>query len=367
MIGNLNQRRLEELILLANFLNSTDPRAMELIIKPTEACNFKCTFCSSTNITDDKKVELDHGYIFDFLDRFPNTSTIIVNGGDPLMMSPDYYWKIIEFLDDRQYKTSISFTTNLWAFYKKPSMWVDLFKHPRMGITTSFNYGDTRRITDTRIFTEDIFWKVSDKFTEHVGYRPDFISVITDENEDTALDNVRLAKRMDVECKLNYAMASGVQGKPYLLSKIYAKYIQVYNEGLMPWEFNTKQMVLRLKDYHTMCPQHRKCDENIRTMNPSGDYYSCGSIADDRTHPINFTREIYGKEFFTPLQADTNLVSMKEECLTCPMFKICNGCRKTIKDLKDHNLVEEHCTIMKTLASDILEINFAGVKDEPIN
>jgi molybdenum cofactor biosynthesis enzyme MoaA len=25
---------------------------MELIIKPTEKCNFKCTFCSSTHLTE---------------------------------------------------------------------------------------------------------------------------------------------------------------------------------------------------------------------------------------------------------------------------------------------------------------------------
>lgn len=349
--------------MLHKLLDSTDPRAMELIIKPTEACNFKCTFCSSTNITEDKASILDHQYIFDFLDRFPNTSTIIVNGGDPLMVHPDYYWKIIEFLDQRKYKSTISFTTNLWAFYKKPTMWETLFKHPRLGVMTSFNYGNTRRVTDTMVYTEDLFWEVSDMFAEHIGYRPAFISVITDENEDTAIDNVRLAKRMDVECKLNYAMASGIQGKPYLLSKIYRTYIDVYKLGLMPWEFNTKQLVNRLKGFHTMCPQNRQCDENIRAMNPSGDYYSCGSIADDRTHPINFIREIHGKEFFTPLQDDPTLVSMKEECLTCPMFKICNGCRKTVKDLKDHNLVEPHCKIMKSIAGEILEINFGGIKE----
>ena len=39
------------------------------------------------------------------------------------------------------------------------------------------------------------------------------------------------------------------------------------------------------------------------------------------------------------------------------MFSICNGCRKTIKDLKEANIVESHCTRMKKLASQILEIN----------
>ena len=68
---------------------------MELIIKPTEACNFKCTFCSSTDIAEDKSSRLDLEQVFKFLKRFPETNTIIVNGGDPLMVPVNYYWEII--------------------------------------------------------------------------------------------------------------------------------------------------------------------------------------------------------------------------------------------------------------------------------
>ena len=60
---------------------------MELIIKPTEACNFKCTFCSSTSIAESKVQLLSLDQIFQFLKRFPETNTIIVNGGDPLSSS----------------------------------------------------------------------------------------------------------------------------------------------------------------------------------------------------------------------------------------------------------------------------------------
>ena len=80
---------------------------MELIIKPTELCNFKCTFCSSTHITEDKSSLLPLDYIFKFLKRYPETNSIIVNGGDPLMVDPDYYWKIIEHLEENNYKSNI--------------------------------------------------------------------------------------------------------------------------------------------------------------------------------------------------------------------------------------------------------------------
>jgi len=329
---------------------------MELIIKPTEACNFKCTFCSSTSIAESKSQLLSHDQIFRFLKRFPQTSTIIVNGGDPLVVKPDYYWKIISFLDEHNMPATISFTSNLWDFYQHPDKWTDLFRHPRMGIATSFNYGDTRRITKARVYTEDIFWEVSNLFLEKVGYRPDFISVINDDNEDTALDNVRLAQKMNVECKLNYAMASGIQSKPYVLSKIYRTYLEVEKQGLTPWEFNTKQMIKRMSKVSTVCPQNRDCDSTIRCLQPAGDYYSCGAFGDDKENPISFEDEMNSPVVFKPLKEKLDIQFLKEECLTCPMFDICNGCHKTVRDLKRHNLVVEHCAIMKQNAPHILSL-----------
>ena len=340
---------------------------MELIIKPTERCNFKCTFCSSTKIADSKTVELSHDKIFQFLKRFPHTNTIIVNGGDPLMMSPDYYWKIIEYLEEHALETTISLTTNLWPFYKNPNKWLKLFKHPRVGICTSFQYGGGRLKGDFTEFSEEDFWNVSNKMKELVGYRPDFISVITKENEDKAIDNVLLAKKMGVVCKLNYAVASGPEIKflngikmglenyTYLLADIYEKYLQIYKLGLSEWEYNTTQLLKRFSS-NTTCPQNRRCDESIRNFNPGGDYYSCGAFGDDKEYEIDFDKEMSQKEIETPLQNDFNLMVLKQSCLTCPMFKICNGCRKTVSDLKRLSLVETHCKKMKSLAPDIIDI-----------
>lgn len=335
---------------------------MELIVKPTQKCNFHCSFCSSTDIAESNDVVLDLDYVFKFLMRYPQTNTIIINGGDPLMLDPQYYWDIIEHLDKHKYPATLSFTSNLWPFLKNPAKWTPLFRHPRVGVTTSFNYGDTRRITKTRVFTEADFWRVSDAMLEHVGYRPDFISVINDDNADTAIDNVALAVKMDVECKLNYAMASGVQGKPYQLSKMYETYIEIARRGWAKWELNTRQMVIRLQGGGTCCPQNRACDEGIRAMNPGGDYYSCGSLADDKVYPIKFVDEVVKNgPMQTPLQDDLMLDAMHSGCYTCPSFLICNGCRKTVKDHKQHNMVQSHCELMKTLIPAIEELQGLSV------
>ncbi len=321
---------------------------MDLIIKPTEKCNFSCTFCSSTQIAEDKAALLPVDKIARFLDRYPDTKTIIVNGGDPLVLSPDYYWQIISLIEERNMSTTLSFTTNLWAFYKKPEIWTELFRHTLVGVGTSFNYGSTRKITKDLVLTDDIFWKISDKFLHYIGYRPDFISVITEENFDTAMKNVYLARDMGVQAKVNYALGSGRLTKPFLKSKIYSFYLDVIDQKLEKYEYNTSQLLKKSKDQSTTCPLNRACDESIRCLQPEGDYYSCGAFGDDREYAIDFEAEMSGKKFL-PLQQNLDIQMLKHECLTCPLFEICNGCKKNISDLKRNNMVEDHCKGMQAL------------------
>lgn len=323
---------------------------MDLIIKPTELCNFKCTFCSSTDISEDSAKTLDIAEVYKFLDENPDTRTIIVNGGDPLMVKPQYYWDIIDYLDKKGMPTTISFTSNLWPFYKQPDKWKKLFNHPRLGITTSFQYGEGRLKGDRSRFSTEDFWKVSDAMLRDVGYRPDFITVVVEGELDIAIKNVELAKEMDVECKLNYAMASGSQSKPLLLADVYKVYIDVYKRGLAQWEYNTKDIIKSMRNEATSCPRNRKCDEGIRCIQPEGDQYTCGSFADDKEYPI-------GANF----RDDPELLSMNNWCFTCPMFSLCNGCSKTIKDHKRFNMHEKHCFEMKQLEKDLMRMRDDGI------
>lgn len=342
---------------------------MDLILKPTVNCNFKCTFCSSTHLSEESKDIVELSQIKEFIDRY-KTNTIIVNGGDPLMMPPEYYWEIIKMLDESGQDTSISFTSNLWPFYKNPEKWEELFRHPRMGITTSFQYGNKRLKGDGSVYTEEDFWNVSDMFLERIGYRPDFIAVIDKDNVDSVMKTVELAKKMGVEAKINHVLASGkevVKGGVTMGSEnnfftqadMYTHYIEIYEKGLMEWEYNTKQMAKILKGASTTCPLSRDCDSGIRTLQPGGGYYSCGAFADDGKYPIDFKIEMDGG-FVTPLTQDISIDTMKQSCYSCPMFNICNGCKKTISDTKRMGLVEHQCRTMKSNAQKIIDINGMG-------
>lgn len=338
-------------------------RGMDLIIKPTESCNFSCTFCSSTYLIDNKKIRLQLELVFDFLKRFPETETIIVNGGDPTMMPVGFYWDLIQHLEEKNYKAKISITTNLWKFWQEwqeqgAKLWTQLFCHPKIGVSTSFQYGEGRQITPGRVFSEEDFIKISDLMLEKVGYRPSFIAVVEKKDLHLAIENVRLAKRLGVDCKLNYMNQSGDSKEPLPLAYIYKVYLQIIAEGLENHEWNTRQMANRLlKTKSTSCPLFRGCDESIRVLQPDGKYFSCGAFGDDLEYEIDFEKEVRGNNFFTPLREDPELDSLKEECYSCQMFQICNGCHKHIKDLKKSDKVEEHCKLMKSIADEILEVN----------
>lgn len=282
------------------------------------------------------------------------------------MMKPKYYWDILDLIAKYAPTAILSFTTNLWAFYKKPEMWEEIFRHPNVGVGTSFQYGNKRLKGDLTPFTEEEFWKVSDMMLERVGYRPNFIAVIDTDNEHTVMDTVLLAKKMGVVAKINPALSSGKPtffkgikignaGKMFTTADIYKYYVEIWKAGLSEWEYNTQQMAKRLRAESTTCPLSNDCDSHIRAIQPNG-YFSCGSFGDDGAHPIDFDAEMAG-EHFTPLQGVPELLSLKNGCFTCPMFQICNGCKKTVSDMKELGLVEHHCSKMKTLAPDIIAAN----------
>ena len=339
-------------------------RKMSLIVKITEKCNFKCSFCSSSNITDDKHATLDMVKIKQFLLRYPNTSTIIVNGGDPLMVPIQYYWELLAFMEEHGLKAILSFTSNLWPFKVNPDKWTPLFLHPQVEVMTSFHYGENRLKHDGSVFTETEFWEISDLMLERVGYRPDFISVIDHHNYDRALNNVRLAKEMDVECKLNLAFVSGEQKDMVTQAMMFDLYLKIREEGLEHWEHNTRSMLnTKYGDVH-ICPLARNCDSGIRALQPSGDYYSCGSFGDDRKYPISFEGEIHQGQFYQPLQEQDDINTMNDWCYGCDLFNLCNGCRKTISDHKQMGLNVSHCEHMKAMEGRLLKTMKDWVKKE---
>jgi radical SAM protein with 4Fe4S-binding SPASM domain len=347
-----------------DFQNTDSEKRMSLILKPTEACNFSCDFCSSTELVDNKKERLELEKIYAFLKRFPKTDRVFVVGGDPLMMTPEYYVELIDHIETHNYPAIISMTTNLWDFYKKPEKWADILRHPKVEVGTSFQYGDGRKITKDLVFTEHMFRLVVRKFKEYIPNKElCFLAVISKENEHLALDHVYLAKDMNMQCRLVYANKSGLTGEPYPLSKLYKIFIQIWKLGLVEYEQTTLSIMDKILGVEVACPLSRNCDHWMRSINPDGRYFTCGPLNDDLDpdNEIDFESEVIrGEKFHLPLQLSPKNQYLKEECFTCEMFQVCNGCRKHVKDLKQEDMVEEHCINMKDIIGDLNQMSNDG-------
>lgn len=306
---------------------------MELVIKPTNLCNFACSFCSSNKIANNKfDIQFLKKYILE-----NNINDIIVNGGDPLMMDPEFYFELIKFLDQHSLNTTIGLTTNLWDFYQNPNKWKDVFTNQRISVMTSFQYGPGRYLKNGQPFTQTLFLKVQDLFYNYFGRYVDFISVITQQNQKYALDNILLAKKLNIECKLNGAFASGRQLSMYSLIKLYEIYLKILKSNLYNWQFNTKNLINYFTNKPTICPlANRKCSDNIRTMQANLKISMCPALDDDG------------------ILDSTVYNVIKNDCYLCQYFMICNGCMKRIKDLENEDF---HCQKLKQTLKQFKQIS----------
>src|SRR5574344_2818168 len=105
---------------------------MDLVIKISNKCNFKCDFCASNMIGGNKEI-LPVEKVESFLIQYP-IERVIVNGGDPLCIDPQYYYDLLKFIEDNFLQTNLSFTTNLYDFWINPTKCTNLFKHSRVSV-----------------------------------------------------------------------------------------------------------------------------------------------------------------------------------------------------------------------------------------
>lgn len=305
---------------------------MELIVKPTGRCNFNCTFCSAN------LVKVKHStFVPDKLKetiKVLEPNDIIFTGGDPLMVEPSYYEEILSLGD-----FTISLTSNLKAFYQNPDKWTPLLKNPRVGICTSFHYGNTRKWDKTTVYDESLFIKVMKLFKGKTGYMPPFIAIISDENEDKALDHLMLAKKLDTKCKMNGLLPYGLSKSFYPMYKMIDIWMSVYENELEPWWDNSIQFFNGTCNFNT----NLLCESSIRTFwlndkeevvyGNCEDSAICGiQIPLEKEKPILKEKDIDFKQIIS------------KDCLSCSLYRLCNGCKSMRKINK---MTTNHCEEMK--------------------
>lgn len=286
---------------------------MELIIKPTSSCNFKCSFCSAGKLQIPTIKKIDER--FKSLIEILQPTGLIFTGGDPLCVSRDVYY---QFLELGNY--SISFTTNLKAFYNNPDYWSDLFKNSRVGVCTSFQFGNGRKWDEQTIYDQSLFEKVIGLFKRKIGYVPTFISVLDESTKDTGIKLALLAKKLDTKVKINGVLDIGFANNTFPLYKLIDVWYQVYEAGLWKYTDHKTQFDEGGCGFNT----NGLCQSSIRAawidINDRFHYGTC----EDLTTNGN---EIPLEKIKPATKVDFNLKNfINSKCISCELCRLCNGC-----------------------------------------
>lgn len=326
---------------------------MDFIINPTGRCNFACEFCAASKLCNEdcENVELTAEETIRIINPYKNIlGQLIFNGGDPLMMDPSYYFKILDYLETLDNNVTISLTTNLYDFYKSPYKWDELFKKHNVGIITSFQFGGKRRLKDTRIFSYQMFLDCINLFNYIIGYKPNFIAVVDKDNEKLCKETLEVAKNNGIKCKLNKVVISGKNTQYYPRYRMFEKYIELYKQGLGKYELNFDLFHLYFNNLPTYCPIDHDCYKFIRCINPDKTMTTCSYVAENYSTEYKIREEKPANSFACDYR------SIKEDCLKCENYKLCNSCRVYIKEVKDNNDEMNYCCNMKKLIPQLKEL-----------
>lgn len=324
---------------------------MQLIVRITSRCNFKCTFCSASKFST-KCYELSDEDIIDILKHNPNIDNVIFEGGDPLVVSPERIKALMDTIE-KEFPNVREFgiTSNLWDFYKRPYKWTDILKRENLTVTTSFQYGDGRRISDKLIFDESLFRQVYAKFKDLVGKDLPFISVISVDNEDKVSKTIALAKELGTTCKLNRQLALGRAEDSYPFHKMIRLYTDNILNGDYEYEdnsYNLRNIVKNGGKDNNSCPFCIDCKNGFITVNPDKTQTYCSMIASYRDCNESVVK------FYDKVRTYDTKKHICDNCLTCRAFDICNSCLLN-KEQIDENVLETHCNTILDCYDKILE------------
>lgn len=315
---------------------------MQLIIRVTGRCNFDCTFCSAGSLNIAHPTNGVPEQIKEVIETIKPTG-LVISGGDPLLVDPSYYYELLE-MNNGGIK-NISITSNMKDFYFHPDKWIDLFKNPRIGIITSFNYGNTRKWDSNTIYDEDKFIEIYNLYHEKTGEKLAFIAVIDKDNKDTVIKTVKLAKRLGTICKVNNVLQQGRSDVTYPRYKMFQHYIDIIDAGLRNYEIYCKN------DINSKCPINSQflCKSSIRSCYVDKDnnlhYFGCGESEIENPLDFHQDKDIVPCQCYPKISEHVN-----SKCISCELFSICNGC-----ETQRNSYPPEHCEEMLKLKHRLIE------------
>lgn len=262
-----------------------------VIAKPTKACNADCSYCSSP---PDDESSWDINTFASVWDRISpqlaDGAFWIWHGGEPMLLGPDFFRECEAYVRSKGSSINFSMQSNLLLYKSKrwKSVFQDIFKG---SISSSFDPDEKSRTIQgssekyTRTFLDKIEEVIND------GFRPLVIGTYSEETAPLAHTmyerSMAMGKRA-FHLRFNYQYPAGrasesgalISPETYgnTLIQLYDRWIKdVPDFMITPLD----QMISSVAGTDTArCPWTKECGGRFLEIEPNGDLYNCGDMAD---------------------------------------------------------------------------------------
>jgi radical SAM protein with 4Fe4S-binding SPASM domain len=322
---------------------------MEIIIKPTEACNGTCVYCSADGTLGKRKTlpQEQLGRLFDIFapwlrggDR--RNLRFLWHGGEPMLCGPEYYAEIMQqqqraFGDDRgrvrnAMQSNLSLVDERWVPLLR-----DLLKDQAIG--TSFDIVDgVRGLAGGKDLRE--IWVRAVTRLRQAGIRVGAVYVAHRKSRDRASEIYRFFRNIGLHVRVNPLYKEGRADRReskalWIIAEEYGQFLvdlcDLWHADRMRWSIMPLMEWYRAWKGHSRlcCDSRGMCHTSHLGINPDGAVFGCGRQSD---HGANRLGNIFEDDLDEMLErreqaplAGRSSGLRDGLCRDCRFWELCHG------------------------------------------
>ncbi len=309
---------------------------INLLIKPTDACNLRCKYCfHKFGGYDNSVMTLDMvKHIYDIVFPHYKSVSILWHGGEPLCAGYDFYYNALAMQKEYQerYEVSIrnSMQTNSTLLTQE---FIDLFKLYDLkigisydGIVNDYTRASTNAVNEKRLLLNSN------------GFDPGIITVVSGININRLIDNYEVMKAEKRNIQLNHYIEMDKAHPDLEMALDLDDYVNKMYEFFLYW-ISDKDCNIEVQPFisyalellfnvlsvcsRTSCMRSWLCIEHNGDIAPCDKHmpaeYSYGNI-------LNYSdiRQVYESSGFRNLLLAS--IARREKCMNlCELYKYCEG------------------------------------------
>lgn len=312
-------------------------------------CNADCSYCSTPPDGSAKWTIDDFKRYFDSVaPRMSGQAIWLWHGGEPMLMSPEFYFQAFEYARSIHPQVRFSMQSNILGYSTKK--WKDILTYAfGRSISTSYDPDELNRTVKGSPETfHRLFFKKHDQMLED-GFRPSMIGTYTKNSMHLAdkVYEMSLAKEdksFSVRFNYRYPVGRSFGDGESINPEDYGKMLlKMYNRWIVdnpPFKITPlDEMLGKTLGFEAgRCPWTNSCGGRFITIDPDGSVYNCGefsslgqSLKEEGKDDIYCYGNLNDKSIDDLLSSKAAMqmrrrrVVLPKSCQTCRHFNECEG------------------------------------------